>query len=78
MQSSLSSGMRELEASLAETAQSVVAEVKSVGTEATASVAEPPASEAGSAPALSKEPETPVQESLQLELPIAPPPKTSV
>lgn len=76
MQSSLSSGMRELEASLAETAQSVVAEVKAVGAEATAPVVEPPESEAGPMPTLLREPEA-VQESLQLELPIAPSPKTS-
>jgi sec-independent protein translocase protein TatB len=78
MGSSLSSGMRELEASLAETAQSVTAEIKAVGAEAAAPVAEPPALEAGLVPALLREAEIPpTQESLQREPAIEPPPKTS-
>ncbi|MDD5298574.1 MAG: Sec-independent protein translocase protein TatB [Rhodocyclaceae bacterium] len=81
MHSSLSAGMREVEARLAETSQRLAAEVKAPGEETPAPVVEPPAPEP--VPTLPAEalaaavlPAAPVQESLQLELAIDPPRKT--
>lgn len=81
MQSSLSAGMREVEARLAETKQTLEQEAQATQ-EALAAPVLPPASEAPAAPAAQVQlppvqaEKIPVQESLQLELAMVPSPES--